>query len=47
MDVYHVSFGNQKVGSRIYGVLSEPTKPGRYPAMLVVPGAGDLLFSLP
>ncbi len=40
VDVYHVSFGNQKVGSRIYGVLSVPTKPGKYPAMLVVPGAG-------
>ncbi|GLC28558.1 acetylxylan esterase [Roseisolibacter agri] len=40
VDVYHVSFQNQRVGSRLYGMLSVPTKPGRYPAMLVVPGAG-------
>ena len=40
VDVYHVSFQNQKANSRIYGVLSVPTKPGKYPAMLVVPGAG-------
>lgn len=40
VDVYHVSFQNQKQGSRIYGMLSVPTKPGKYPAMLVVPGAG-------
>jgi len=40
VDVYHVSFQNQKVGSRLYGMLSVPTKPGKYPAMLVVPGAG-------
>lgn len=40
VDVFHVSFQNQRVGSRLYGILSMPTKPGRYPAMLVVPGAG-------
>ncbi len=40
VDVYHVSFQNQRVGSRIYGVLSVPNRPGKYPAMLVVPGAG-------
>ena len=40
VDVYHVSFQNQRVGSRLYGMLSVPTKPGKYPAMLVVPGAG-------
>lgn len=40
VDVYHVSFQNQRVGSRLYGVLSMPSKPGKYPAMLVVPGAG-------
>ena len=40
VDVYHVSFQNHRAGSRIYGVLSVPSKPGRYPAMLVVPGAG-------
>lgn len=40
VDVFHVSFQNQRVGSRLYGILSMPTKPGKYPAMLVVPGAG-------
>jgi cephalosporin-C deacetylase len=40
VDAYHVSFQNQRVGSRIYGMLAMPTKPGKYPAMLVVPGAG-------
>src|SRR5688500_16360235 len=40
VDVFHVSFQNQRVGSRLYGMLSVPAKPGRYPAMLVVPGAG-------
>ena len=38
--VYHVSFQNHRVGSRLYGMLSVPVKPGKYPAMLVVPGAG-------
>lgn len=38
-DVYHVSI--QNVGnSRIYGILSVPKKPGKYPAILNVPGAG-------
>lgn len=40
VDVYHVSFQNQRVGSRIYGMLSVPARPGKYPAILVVPGAG-------
>lgn len=40
VDVYHISFQNQRVGSRLYGMLSIPTKPGKYPAYLVVPGAG-------
>ena len=40
VDVYHVSFQNHRAGSRLYGMLSVPTKPGKYPAMLVVPGAG-------
>ena len=41
VDVYHVSF--RTVGymnSRIYGILCEPRAPGRYPAVLKVPGAG-------
>jgi cephalosporin-C deacetylase-like acetyl esterase len=40
VDVYHVSFQNQRVGSRLYGMLSVPTRPGKYPMLLVVPGAG-------
>jgi cephalosporin-C deacetylase-like acetyl esterase len=40
VDVYHVSFQNHRAGSRLYGMLSVPTAPGKYPAMLVVPGAG-------
>lgn len=39
-DVYHVSFQNERKGSRIYGILSVPKAPGRYPAILNVPGAG-------
>ena len=40
VDVYHVNFQNDRVGSRLYGMLSVPTKPGRHPAVLTVPGAG-------
>lgn len=40
VNVYHVSFQNHREGSRLYGMLSVPKAPGRYPAMLVVPGAG-------
>jgi cephalosporin-C deacetylase-like acetyl esterase len=40
VDVYHISFQNDRVGSRIYGMLAVPTKPGKYPAVLSVPGAG-------
>ncbi|MBM6993200.1 MAG: acetylxylan esterase [Prevotella sp.] len=40
VNVYEVSFQNNSWGSRIYGVLCIPTKPGRYPALLRVPGAG-------
>jgi cephalosporin-C deacetylase-like acetyl esterase len=44
VDVYHVSF--QTIGgqggpvSRIFGILCIPKAPGRYPAVLKVPGAG-------
>ena len=37
---YHVSFQNQREGSRLYGMLSVPNAPGRYPAILTVPSAG-------
>lgn len=40
VDVYHVSFQNQASGSRLYGILSVPSAPGKYPALLVLPGAG-------
>ncbi len=39
-DVYHISFQNHVAGSRIFGILAMPKKPGRYPAILRVPGAG-------
>jgi cephalosporin-C deacetylase len=40
VDAYHIAFQHFRTGSHIYGILSVPTKPGKYPAMLVVPGAG-------
>ena len=43
-DVYHVSI--QNIGnSRIYGILTMPKKPGKYPAILLVPGAGVRPYS--
>ena len=39
-NVYHVNFQNEVPGSRIYGWLVVPKKPGKYPAVLQVPGAG-------
>jgi cephalosporin-C deacetylase len=39
-NVYHISFQNDAPGSRIYGILAMPKKPGQYPAILTVPGAG-------
>lgn len=40
VNVYEVSFQNVRWGSRTYGILCEPVKPGMYPALLRVPGAG-------
>jgi cephalosporin-C deacetylase-like acetyl esterase len=40
VNVYQISFQNDAPGSRIYGMLAVPKKPGRYPAILKVPGAG-------
>jgi cephalosporin-C deacetylase len=40
VDVYHISFQNYKLGSRIFGMLCVPKKEGKYPAVLKVPGAG-------
>lgn len=38
--VYNVNFQTQSNGARIYGVLSVPRAEGKYPALLIVPGAG-------
>ncbi len=46
VNVYHVSFRNiggtpwNKLHARVYGILSVPKAPGKYPAVLGVPGAG-------
>lgn len=40
VNTYHVSFQNDRWGRRVYGILNVPTKPGKYPAILKVPGAG-------
>lgn len=40
VNVYEVSFNNMRWGSRTYGILCVPVKPGKYPALLRVPGAG-------
>jgi len=46
INVFHVNIQNIKVAnnwkgeSRLYGILSVPKKEGKYPAILVVPGAG-------
>ena len=39
-NVYHISFQNERYGSRMYGILVVPKKDGKYPAILQVPGAG-------
>jgi len=40
VNTYHVSFQNDQWGRRVYGILNVPTKAGKYPAILKVPGAG-------
>lgn len=40
VNVYHVNIRNYRANAKVYGVLSVPTKPGKYPAILKVPGAG-------
>ncbi len=40
VDVYHVNLQNYQVGTRLYGILCLPKAPGKYPALLKVPGAG-------
>ncbi|HET7537153.1 MAG TPA: acetylxylan esterase [Candidatus Didemnitutus sp.] len=50
VNVYHVSFRTynplwSQVQPRIFGILCEPKKPGKYPAILRVPGAGVRPYS--
>ena len=49
VDVYHVSFRTVgpkgPISARIYGILCEPRAPGRYAAILKVPGAGVRPYS--
>lgn len=40
VNVYEVSFQVDGSHSRFFGILSVPTQPGHYPALLRVPGAG-------
>lgn len=40
VNVYEVSFVNNRPDSRIFGILCIPVQPGKYPALLRVPGAG-------
>jgi len=40
VNTYQVSFQNDKWDRRVYAILNVPTKPGKYPALLKVPGAG-------
>lgn len=44
LNVYHVSFrtlgADAARAARLYGILCEPKAPGRYPALLRLPGAG-------
>jgi cephalosporin-C deacetylase len=43
-DVYQLNLANVG-GSRFYGILSVPKAPGKYPALLQVPGAGARPYS--
>lgn len=45
VNVYEISYHNNRCGSKMYGVLSVPVKPGKYPALLRVPGAGVRPYS--
>ena len=45
MNVYQASIEYFKPGTRLYGILCVPKKPGKYPALLRVPGAGVRPYS--
>jgi cephalosporin-C deacetylase-like acetyl esterase len=40
VNVYHVNIQNFRSGARVYGILCVPKKEGKFPALLLVPGAG-------
>ncbi len=40
MNIYQINFQNYRRGARVYGILCVPKAPGKYPAILTVPGAG-------
>jgi len=40
VNVYHVNLQNFRTSARLYGILCMPKKEGKYPALLLVPGAG-------
>ncbi len=40
VNVYQVGIQNYRIGGRVYGILCVPKAPGKYPALLRVPGAG-------
>ncbi len=44
-NVYQANIQNYKIGSRLYGIVCIPKKPGKYPAVLKVPGAGVRAYS--
>ena len=45
VNVYEISYHNNRWGSKMYGILSIPVKPGKYPVLLRVPGAGVRPYS--
>lgn len=49
VNVYHVGIRtlsrSWSAAGRVYGILTEPKAPGRYPAVLMVPGAGVRPYS--
>jgi len=44
-NVYQANIQNYKLGTRLFGILCVPKKPGKYPALLRVPGAGVRAYS--
>jgi cephalosporin-C deacetylase len=45
VNVYQLNLQNFRPGARLYGILCVPVKPGKYPALLRVPGAGIRPYS--